>query len=54
VGEVRLMSELDSVTASDPVARSGPFADTVDGEDRRLLEGGGEERACRVGLMVLG
>ncbi len=42
------------VAAADAEAGRGPFADAVEGQDGRLLEGRGEEGAGRVRLVVLG
>ncbi len=52
--KAELLEELDPVAAAARDARRRPLADAVEGEDRRLLEGRGEEGAGRVGLVVLG
>ena len=51
--EAQLLEHLDLVAAADGDRAGGPLADTVEGQDRGLLEGRGEERAGRVGLVVL-
>ena len=54
VRKVELVREVDAVARAAAVAGRGPFADAVDGEDRRLFEGRGEESAGRVRFVVLG
>ncbi len=54
VREPQLGVEADPVAAPDALRRGRPLPDAVEGEDRRLLERRGEERARGVGLVVLG
>src|SRR5439155_8944937 len=54
VGPMQLLQQLEVVGAAHPERRRGPLAHAVDREDRRLLEGGGEKRARRVRLVMLG
>ena len=51
---MQLLEQLDLVAVSDPERRRRPLAHTVDGEDRRLLERRGEERARGVRFVMLG
>lgn len=54
MGEADLLQQLDAVAATDPNRRRRPFADTVEGQDRRLLERGRKVRAGGVRLVVAG
>src|SRR2546427_9832678 len=51
---MNLVPELDVAAAADAVRRGRPFADTVHGEDRGLIERRREECACRMRLVMLG
>ncbi len=51
---MELLVQLDIVASAHAERGRGPLAHPVHGEDRRLLERGGEEGARRVGLVVLG
>src|SRR5256885_14157653 len=50
---MQLLQQLEVVAAADAVGGGRPFADAVDGEDRRLLERRREEGARGMGLVVL-
>ncbi len=54
VGEADLFEEGDVPALAHPEGGGGPLAHPVHGEDRRLLEGGGEEAGGRVAHVVLG
>jgi hypothetical protein len=54
VREAQLVGERDPVALAGAEGRRRPFADAVQGEDRRALERRGEEGARGVGLVVLG
>ncbi len=54
VGEADLPDQLEGVAASHALGGRRPLADAVEGQDRGLLEGGGQERRRGVGLVVLG
>src|SRR2546430_4445971 len=49
-----LFPQLDVAAAAYAVRRGCPFGETVHGEDRGLIERQREERACRMGLVMLG
>src|SRR5438552_16241149 len=51
---MQLLQQLEVAAAAHAERRRGPLADAVDREDRGLLEGGREERARRVRLVMLG
>ncbi len=53
VGEPHLRRQSDLVTLPDSPGCRRPLADPIDGQDRRLLEGGAEERAGGVGEVML-
>jgi hypothetical protein len=50
---VELLEDLDVVAAARPERSGGPLPDSVHGQKRGLLERRGEERAGRVGLVML-
>src|SRR5262245_36961939 len=49
----QMVGELDSIVLPDTEGGGAPFADAVQREDGRLLEGAGEERARSVALVVV-
>src|SRR5262249_52805549 len=54
VREVDLLDGGEAIALAQSHRRGGPLSHAVHGEDHRLLEGGGEERAGRMALMMLG
>ena len=54
MGEANLLQHLKVIALSLSHRGGGPFPHAVDGDDGRLGERGGEERAGRVGLMMFG
>src|SRR3546814_4506991 len=52
--EVQLRVYFQPVAITDAERGRAPFANPVHGEHGRPIEGRGEERACRVRLMMLG
>ena len=53
MGEADLLGQLHPGPPPDAVAGGGPLAHSVDGQDGGLLEGGGQEGAGGVGLVVV-
>src|SRR5690554_1251113 len=51
--EPNLMTQFDVVAATGSPARRRPFADAVDGQNRRLVEGAGEKSARCMGFVML-
>ena len=52
--EAELSHQLDAIAPADPETGGRPFADAVEGDERRLLEGRRKKRAGRVRLVVVG
>src|SRR5207244_7780450 len=53
VREVKVLLQFELVASPDAPGRSRPLADSVEGEDGRLVERAREERARRMALMVI-
>src|SRR6516162_4551759 len=54
MGKVDFLQHINAVISADPRTRGGPFSDTVDGEDQRLVEGRRIKGASRVASVMLG
>ncbi len=54
VGELDVIEQADAVPLANADRRRAPLAHPVEGDDRRLVEGAGEERAGGMAFMVVG
>src|SRR6516162_6320795 len=54
MGKVDFLQRVNTVISADADARGGPFSDTVDGEDQRLVEGRWIKGTSRVAPVMLG
>src|SRR5271165_1585467 len=54
MGKVDFLQHVNAVISADPRTRGGPFSDTVDCEDQRLVEGRRIKGASRVASVMLG
>src|SRR3972149_3116375 len=52
--EMDFFKKLDAIVLSHAIARGGPFAHAIEGENRCFLKRGGEKRRSGVRLMVFG
>ena len=52
--ELDVVDQAEAIPLADAEGRRGPLADAVEGQDRGVLEGRGEERAGGVALVVIG
>ena len=54
MGKCEVVGQLDAVALANAEGGRAPFADAVQGEDRGLVEGAGEEGAGGVAFVVIG
>jgi hypothetical protein len=53
MGKPDLVEDFNIGPSADPIRGGGPLADSIDGEDRRLVKRSTEKRAGRMGEVML-